>query len=507
MCGVCGIVGREPVNRDLYEALNLLQHRGQDAAGIMTFDQERQRFLQRRGNGLVRDVFLESHMERLQGNMGLGHVRYPTAGDSDPALAQPLYVNSPYGIALGHNGNLTNARELAARLFQEDMRHLNTDSDSEILLNVFARELQRRGRLKPRPEDVFAAVEAVHRNCRGAYAAVLLLSGHGMVAFRDPRGIRPLMFGRRESSRGAEYMAASESVALDVLGFEVERDIGPGEAVYIEADGRVHSRSCAPDARLTPCIFEHVYLARPDSILDGILVYKARLRQGEQLAAKIKREGPGAIDVVIPVPDTGRVAAQIIAHELGVKFREGLMKNRYVGRTFIMPDQEARQSSVRRKLNPIGMEFQGKNVLLVDDSIVRGNTSRQIVQLARQAGARQVHFASAAPPVRYPNVYGIDMPTAADLVAHNRSEEQVCEWIGADRLTYQDLDDLVTASAEGNRNIQEFECSIFNGKYVTGDIDQAYLERLAAQRSDSGMRKKNAAWRQNVAGGIAPTAG
>jgi len=500
MCGLCGIVGRGPVNRDLYEALNLLQHRGQDAAGIMTFDHGRQRFLQRRGNGLVRDVFLETHMERLQGNMGLGHVRYPTAGDADPALAQPLYVNSPYGIALVHNGNLTNARELAARLFQEDMRHLNTDSDSEVLLNIFARELQRRGRLRPRPEDIFAAVEAVHRNCRGAYAAIVLLSGHGMVAFRDPRGIRPLVFGRRESDRGVEYMAASESVALGALGFEIERDVGPGEAIYIEAEGSVYSRCCAPDACLVPCIFEHVYLARPDSIMDGILVYKARLRQGERLAAKIKSLGPGNIDVVIPVPDTGRVAAQIIAHELGVKFREGLMKNRYVGRTFIMPDQKTRQGSVRRKLNPIAMEFQGKNVLLVDDSIVRGNTSRQIVELARQAGARQVHFASAAAPVRYPNVYGIDMPAASDLVAHGRSAEEVCKWIGADRLTYQDLDDLVAASAGGNPHIQQFECSIFDGKYITGDIDQSYLDRLAVQRSDAGMRKKNAAWREQVAG-------
>ena len=501
MCGLCGIVGTGQVNRDLYEALNLLQHRGQDAAGIMTFDHQRQRFLQRRGNGLVRDVFLEMHMERLQGNMGLGHVRYPTAGDADPALAQPLYVNSPYGIALAHNGNLTNARELAARLFREDMRHLNTDSDSEVLLNIFARELQRRGRLQPRPEDVFAAVEAVHRNCRGAYAAIVALSGHGMAAFRDPWGIRPLILGLREGAEGVEYMVASESVALDVLGFQIERDIGPGEAVYIEANGQVHSSLCAPDARLMPCIFEHVYLARPDSIMDGILVYKARLRQGEQLAAKIKSAGPNDIDVVIPVPDTGRVAAQIIAYELGVKFREGLMKNRYVGRTFIMPDQEMRRSSVRRKLNPISMEFLGKNVLLVDDSIVRGNTSRQIVELARQAGARKVYFASAAPPVRHPNVYGIDMPAASELVAHNRSEEEVCQWIGADRLTYQNLDDLVAASAEGNPEVRGFECSVFDGKYITGDIDQSYLDQLAQQRGDASMRRKNAAWREEVAEG------
>ena len=494
MCGIAGIVGRGHVNQQLYDALTVLQHRGQDAAGIVTCDQGV--FKQRKANGLVRDVFRSEHMERLSGSYGIGHVRYPTAGSASSALAQPFYVNSPYGICLAHNGNLTNSVELRAQVFQADLRHINTDSDSEVLLNVFAHELQILGKLVPDANDIFTAVAGVHRRARGGYAVLAMIAGHGIVAFRDPNGIRPLIFGERQTGAGTEYMVASESVALDVLGFRVIRDVAPGEAVYIDVARRLHTRQCADNPRLTPCIFEHVYFARPDSIMDGISVYKARLRQGERLADKIKRLRPDHdIDVVIPIPDTSRVAAQVIAYELGVKFREGLMKNRYIGRTFIMPGQAIRKKSVRQKLNPIELEFRDKNVLLVDDSIVRGTTCNEIIQMARDVGARRVYFASAAPPVRWPNVYGIDMPSSDELVAFGRTEDEVCELIGADWLVYQDLEDLVSCSRDGNPEVQSFDCSVFNGEYVTGDVDAAYLEHLHAQRNDDSKAGRDAAAR------------
>ncbi len=494
MCGIAGIVAKTPVNQDLYDALTVLQHRGQDAAGIVTCDGGR--LNQRKANGLVRDVFRTSHMQDLKGHLGIGHVRYPTAGSSSPALAQPFYVNSPYGISLAHNGNLTNAEELTRELFQSDLRHLNTDSDSEVLLNVFAHELQRLGKLVPSADDVFAAVEGVHQRCRGGYAAVAMIAGYGVVGFRDPHGIRPAVFGVRETERGSEYMIASESVALDSLGFKLVRDIAPGEAVYIDVEGDLHIRQCADNPRLSPCIFEHVYFARPDSFMDGVSVYKARLRQGERLAEKVQRLRPDHdIDVIVPIPDSSRIAAQSMASKLGVKFREGLVKNRYIGRTFIMPGQAIRKKSVRQKLNAIGLEFKGKNVMLVDDSIVRGTTCQQIIEMARDAGANKVYFASAAPPVRYPNVYGIDMPTASELIAHGRSEEEVQELIGADWLLYQDLDDLVACSAEGSPNVQAFDCSVFTGDYITGDVDQPYLDRLQAERSDSSKSKREAKFR------------
>ncbi|TNF35471.1 MAG: amidophosphoribosyltransferase [Gammaproteobacteria bacterium] len=492
MCGIVGIVGRSDVNQALYEALAMLQHRGQDAAGIVTCDHGR--FNQRKANGLVRDVFHFRHMKQLIGTMGIGHVRYPTAGSSSPALAQPFYVNSPYGICLAHNGNLTNSEQLTEALFRADLRHVNTDSDSEVLLNVFAHELQQQGKLVPTSDDVFNAVAGVHQRCRGAYAVVAMIANGGVVGFRDPFGIRPLVFGKRETDQGPEYMMASESVALDVLGYKVIRDVAPGEAVYIDCHGNVHTRQCAERAVLKPCIFEHVYFARPDSIMDGVSIYKARLRMGEKLAAKIKRLRPDHdIDVVIPIPDTSRVSAQIIAYDLDVKFREGLMKNRYVGRTFIMPGQNMRKKSVRQKLNAIPLEFKDKNVLLVDDSIVRGTTCKQIIEMAREAGARKVYFASASPAVRYPNVYGIDMPAADELIAHGRTEEEVCRLIGADWLVYQDLEDLVAASKEGNPDIRGFDCSVFTGEYITGDVDGQYLEKIASQRSDD---KKSARDRQ-----------
>lgn len=484
MCGLVGIVSGTNANQDIYDALTVLQHRGQDAAGIVTC--EGGKLHQRKGNGLVRDVFHTRHMQRLEGNVGIGHVRYPTAGSSEPALAQPFYVNSPYGIALAHNGNLTNSEALSRELFQSDLRHLNTDSDSEVLLNVFAHELQRLGKLVPSADDIFEAVSGMHRRVRGGYAAVAMIAGYGVVGFRDPHGIRPVVFGKRETAFGTDYMIASESVALDVLGFKLVRDIAPGEAIYIDMQGHLHSRQCAAQTELIPCIFEHVYFARPDSIMDGVSVYKARLRQGEKLAEKILRERPDHdIDVVIPIPDSSRIAGQSLAHRLGVKFREGLVKNRYIGRTFIMPGQSERKKSVRQKLNAIGLEFRGKNVMLVDDSIVRGTTCRQIIEMAREAGARKVYFASAAPAVRYPNVYGIDMPTVEELIAHGRSDSDIAGLIGADWLVYQDLEDLIASSAEGSAAVEEFECAVFTGEYVTGDVDESYLAKLAADRSDS----------------------
>lgn len=489
MCGIVGIVAKSNVNQDIYDALTVLQHRGQDAAGIVTFDEGRVN--QRKGNGLVKDVFHTRHMQRLTGNMGVGHVRYPTAGSSSPALAQPFYVNSPYGISLAHNGNLTNSAKLSKELFQSDLRHLNTDSDSEVLLNIFAHELQRMGKLAPSPTDIFAAVEGVHSRCNGGYGVVAMIANYGVVAFRDPNGIRPLVYGQRESAAGTEYMIASESVALDTLGYKLVRDILPGEALFISLDGQLHNQQCAQNPKSSPCIFEHVYFARPDSIMDGVSVYKARLRQGEKLAAKVLRLRPDHdIDVVIPIPDSSRIAGQSMAHKLGVKFREGLVKNRYIGRTFIMPGQSQRKKSVRQKLNPIGLEFKDKNVMLVDDSIVRGTTCKQIIQMARDAGAAKVYFASAAPPVRYPNVYGIDMPSAKELIAHDRSEQEICELIGADWLVYQDLNDLVDSSAEGSPNISQFDCSVFNGDYVTADIDDAYFVQLDAVRNDKSKNNR-----------------
>jgi len=491
MCGVVGIVGQSPVNVRLYDSLTMLQHRGQDAAGIATCSDGK--VYQQKGNGLVKDVFQEAQMERLAGNMGIGHVRYPTAGSSSPALAQPFYVNSPYGISLAHNGNLTNTEELMEQLFKTGLRHVNTDSDSEVLLNIFAFELQQRGKLIPEPDDIFSAISKLHEYCRGAYAVTAMIANYGIVAFRDPLGIRPLVFGEKETENGLEYMVASESVALDVQGFKVVRDVAPGEAIFIEPNGKLHSKQCAQSPGLVPCIFEHVYFARPDSIIDGISVYKARLRMGEKLAEKIVRERPEFdIDVVIPVPDTSRVAAQILAHNLNVKFREGLMKNRYIGRTFIMPGQTQRKKSVRQKLNAIDLEFRGKNVLLVDDSIVRGTTCQQIIQMARDAGAKKVYFASAAPAIRYPNVYGIDMPSAEELIAHGRTEEEVCQAIGADWLIYQDLEDLVESARGEYTDIDRFENSVFTGDYVTGDVDEAYLQRLDARRNDKAKAQVSA---------------
>ena len=483
MCGIAGIVAKSNVNQPLYDALTVLQHRGQDAAGMVTCHDGR--FALRKDNGLVRDVFEQRHMQRLVGNMGIGHVRYPTAGSSSSSEAQPFYVNSPYGITLAHNGNLTNAEAIKQDLFAADLRHINTNSDSEVLLNVFANELHRLGKIQPKAEDIFAAVEEVHKRCEGGYAVIAMITGYGIVGFRDPNGIRPIVYGKRETAKGVEYMIASESVALDALGFEVVRDVAPGEAVYIDVDGNLSTQQCAEHPRLVPCIFEHVYLARPDSLIDNISVYKARLRMGEKLADKILRDRPEHdIDVVIPIPDTSRTSALQLANKLGVIFREGFIKNRYIGRTFIMPGQAIRKKSVRQKLNPIGLEFKGKNVLLVDDSIVRGTTCRQIVEMAREAGANKVYFASASPPVRYPNVYGIDMPSASELMAHGRSEQEIEKVIGCDWLIYQDLPDLIDAAREGNPEVAEFDCSVFNGNYVTGNIDQAYLDRLEAKRND-----------------------
>jgi amidophosphoribosyltransferase len=497
MCGIVGIVATSPVNQRLYDALTVLQHRGQDAAGIVTSAEGE--LFQRKGSGLVRDVFQERHMLQLRGNVGIGHVRYPTAGCDRASEAQPFYVNAPYGICLAHNGNLTNATELAEVLIREDRRHLNTESDSEVLLNVFASELQRVGTPRVTPADVFAALSAVYRRCRGGYAVVAMIIGHGILGFRDPHGIRPLVLGKRDSSKGSEYMLASESVALDMLGFELVRDVAPGEVVFIDEQGRLYAQQCVAGARHTPCIFEYVYFARPDSIIDNISVYKSRLRMGERLAEQIRRDRPQHdIDVVIPIPDTSRTSALQVAQLLGVKYREGFIKNRYIGRTFIMPGQELREKSVRSKLNAIDLEFRGKNVLLVDDSIVRGTTSAQIIDMAREAGARKVYFASAAPPVRFPNVYGIDMPAASELVAANRSVEEVAAVIGADWLIYQSLDDLVHSVRHDNAKIEEFDTSCFSGEYVTGDVTPQYLERVQSERSDDAKARRRSERRRRL---------
>jgi amidophosphoribosyltransferase len=484
MCGIIGIVSHSEVNQALYDGLTVLQHRGQDAAGIMTCDQAGKFFL-RKDNGLVKDVFHTRHMLRLKGQMGIGHIRYPTAGCSSSAESQPFYVNSPFGIALAHNGNLTNTKVLKEALFETDRRHLNTDSDSEVLLNVLAHELQNSSQLRPQPEDIFKAVSEVHRRVRGAYAAVAMIADVGVIAFRDPYGIRPVVIGKRQTEQGVEYMVASESVAVDTLDFELVRDVAPGECVFIDKSGNFYSQQCAENPSLTPCIFEYVYFARPDSMMDGISVHKSRMRMGTMLAEKIRREFPEHdIDVVIPIPDTSRSAALQLSYDLDVVYREGFIKNRYIGRTFIMPGQTMRKKSVRQKLNAIDLEFKGKNVLLVDDSIVRGTTSQQIVQMARDAGANKVYLASAAPPVRYPNVYGIDMPSADEFVAHNRSIEQIAEELGVDKLFYQELSDLV-AAIKKKSNVEQFDTSCFDGEYITGDVDDNYLYYIDALRNDA----------------------
>ena len=490
MCGVVGVVSKSEVSQTIYDALTILQHRGQDAAGIATCKEDK--FFLRKQLGLVRDVFREQHMLRLRGPMGIGHVRYPTAGSQDRELAQPMYVNSPYGISISHNGNLTNSEELSKVLIEEDLRHLNTDSDSEVLLNVFAHELQKQGSSEPSPKEIFTAVRATHKRVRGAYSTVIMINGIGLVGFRDPFGIRPLIVGRKDNDLlGSEYMIASESIVLDVLGFEVMNDVSAGEAVFVNLDGEIHIQACIDNPIHTPCIFEYVYLARPDAVIDKISVHKSRLRMGEALAEKIMKTIPDHdIDVVIPIPDSSTTSALQLASTLGLKYREGFVKNRYIGRTFIMPFQEKREKSVRQKLNPIELEFEEKVVLLVDDSIVRGTTSRKIIEMARTAGAKKVYFASAAPPIRYQNVYGIDMAATTELIAHQRTEEEVCASIGADWLIYQDLDDLIQAASEGNPNIQQFECSIFDGNYVTSDIDADYLKNLERNRNDKTKKEK-----------------
>ncbi|AJQ94995.1 amidophosphoribosyltransferase [Gynuella sunshinyii] len=493
MCGIAGIHAYSPVNQSLYDALTVLQHRGQDAAGIVT--EQDGKFFLRKSNGLVRDVFHTRHMTRLKGNTGIGHVRYPTAGSASSAESQPFYVNSPYGIVLAHNGNLTNQQQLVRDLFKADLRHVNTTSDSEVLLNVFAHELQLQGKLQPTEVDIFAAVESLFKRCRGAYAVVAMISGYGMLGIRDPYGIRPLVYGQRTDSRGrTEYMIASESVALDALGFTIIRDVQPGEVVYINAQGELFTKKCGPSLTQTSCIFEYVYFARPDSFIDGSSVYRARVRMGEYLANKIMQEHPEHdIDVVIPIPESSRTSALELANHLGVKFREGFVKNRYIGRTFIMPGQAMRKKSVKQKLNPIGLEFKDKNVLLVDDSIVRGTTCQQIIEMARESGANKVYFASAAPAIRYPNVYGIDMPAKYELIAHDRTDQEVGTAIGADWLVYQDLEDLIKAATPSDEvdGAREFDCSVFNGKYVTGDIDEQYLAALEASRNDSARETKD----------------
>jgi len=483
MCGIIGIVSNQEVNQNLYDGLIVLQHRGQDAAGIVTCEDDR--LYMRKANGLVRDVFQTRHMLRLKGNMGIGHVRYPTAGCFSSAEAQPFYVNSPYGITLAHNGNLTNAEQLRKDLFKEDLRHINTDSDSEVLLNILAHELHTGNKIDISVADIFNAVKGVHRRCSGAYAVVAMITGKGILAFRDPYGIRPLAYGERKTEQGTDIVVASESVAIDALGFDLVRDIAPGEAIFIDATGKYHTLQCAENPILSPCIFEHVYFARPDSIIDGISVYKARLRMGDYLAKKIMREMPDHdIDVVLPIPDTSRTSALQLSYTLGIKYSEGFIKNRYIGRTFIMPGQKERKKSVRQKLNAIEIEFRGKNVLLVDDSIVRGTTSKQIIQMARDAGAKKVYFASAAPPVIHPNVYGIDMPAANELIGYGRTPEQIAEAIGADWLIYQDLDDLIEAVRKKVPSVTQFDTSVFNGEYITGDVTAEYLARTEACRND-----------------------
>ncbi|HTJ93995.1 MAG TPA: amidophosphoribosyltransferase, partial [Pararobbsia sp.] len=478
-----GVVAKSPVNQLIYDSLLLLQHRGQDAAGIATANGSN--FHMYKANGMVRDVFRTRNMRSLPGTTGIGQVRYPTAGSaSSEEEAQPFYVNAPYGIILAHNGNLTNWQQLKEEMFRIDRRHLNTNSDTEVLLNVLAHELQlTSAALSLDAQTVFNAVSGVHKRVKGSYAIVALIAGYGLLAFRDPYGIRPLSLGKQETARGVEWIVASESVAIEGIGFEFVRNLLPGEAVFIDLEGNISSQQCADNPSLYPCIFEYVYLARPDSVLDGVPVYNARLLMGNYLADKIRRELPDVeIDVVMPIPDSSRPAAMQVANKLGVEYREGFFKNRYVGRTFIMPGQAVRKKSVRQKLNAMGVEFKGKNVLIVDDSIVRGTTSQEIVQMARDAGAKKVIFASAAPPVRFPNVYGIDMPTRGELVAHGRTDDEVAKLIGADYLVYQDLEDMKRAIRDINPALNDFESSCFDGKYITGDITDGYLDRIEQAR-------------------------
>ena len=491
MCGIVAVYGTNQVVHDIYESLTVLQHRGQDASGILTnYDGK---IALRKSLGLVRDGFSYRHINRLKGNLGIGHVRYPTAGHAESsAEAQPFYVNSPYGIGLAHNGNLINSSILKNNLFSEDLRHINTKSDSEILLNIFAHELQLHGNDSFTPDDVFYAVAGVHRRVKGAYSVVALIADRGIVAFRDPMGIRPLCFGERTINGKKEIMVASESVALDSTGYKLIRDVKPGEAVFIDTEGNVHTRLSSDKTGYTPCIFEYVYFARPDTILDGISVYRARMRMGQNLAKKIKKEWKSHnIDVVIPIPDTSRIAALELSTSLKVPFREGFIKNRYIGRTFIMPEQMQRIQSVKRKLNAIGSEFKGKNVLLVDDSIVRGTTSKQIIEMAREAGAKKVYMASAAPPVKFPNVYGIDMPASNEFVAYEKTEKEISDFIGADKLFYQNLDDLIMSVREEGSPIQKFDASCFDGKYVTEDVTQDYLKELDTVRNDASKQKQS----------------
>ncbi|CAM3063648.1 amidophosphoribosyltransferase [Cupriavidus taiwanensis] len=486
MCGIVGVVSSTPVNQLIYDSLLLLQHRGQDAAGIATANGST--FHMHKANGLVRDVFRTRNMRGLPGNAGIGQVRYPTAGSaSSEEEAQPFYVNAPYGIILAHNGNLTNWQQLREEMFRRDRRHINTHSDTEVLLNVLADELQRASNgMALDPETIFKAVAGMHRRVRGSYAISAQIAGYGMLAVRDPFGIRPLCLGSVETPTGKEWMVASESVALEGIGYKFERDVAAGEAIFIDLDGKLYSKQCADNPVLTPCIFEYVYLARPDSCIDGVPVYDARLRMGDYLAEKIRQEvSAGDIDVVMPIPDSSRPAAMQVANRLGVNYREGFFKNRYVGRTFIMPGQAVRKKSVRQKLNAMGVEFKGKNVLIVDDSIVRGTTSFEIVQMARDAGANKVIFASAAPPVKFPNVYGIDMPTRSELVAHGRTHEEIAKIIGADKLVYQDVEAMKQAVRDINPALNDFDASCFDGRYITGDIDEAYLDRLETARSQA----------------------
>lgn len=490
MCGIVGVVGNNSVAQTLFDAMTVMQHRGQDAAGMITVDKGM--FHLRKANGLVRDVFRNRHMQRLTGNKGIAHVRYPTAGTSSSAEAQPFYVNSPYGIALAHNGNLTNAQELQEEVLRISKRHINTTSDSELLLNILADELQSCTNLTLEPSDVFDAVSNVHSRVRGAYAVVAAIIGNGILAFRDPHGIRPLAIGKRTTEEGDEYMVASESVALDAVDFTFIRDVAPGEAVYITQEGQLFTQQCAEEPTHVPCIFEFVYFARPDSFIDGMSVYASRVNMGKKLGQKIAREWADLdIDVVIPIPETSIDIALQIASELELPYRQGFVKNRYIGRTFIMPGQTMRKKSVRKKLNAIKSEFSGKNVLLVDDSIVRGTTSEQIIEMAREAGAKKVYFASAAPEIRFPNVYGIDMPTSNELIAHGREIDEICELIKADGLIYQDIEDLKAAVSEENPEISEFETSVFDGNYITGDVTHSYLEHLDLLRNDASKAVQN----------------
>ena len=484
MCGIVGAISSAPANQLLYDALLLLQHRGQDAAGIVTM--QGTKCFMHKARGMVRDVFRTRNMRALPGNIGLGQVRYPTAGNAySEEEAQPFYVNAPFGIVLVHNGNLTNAHALKAELFDIDRRHINTESDTEVLINVLAHEIELAARDLPlTPDAIFRAVAAVHRRVKGSYAVIALIAGYGLLAFRDPFGIRPLCYGELQTDEGVEYMVASESVAIEGTGRRVLRDLAPGEALFIDVDGRAHTRQCAERPSHHPCMFEFVYLARPDSVLDGISVYQARLNLGETLAKRvISTMPPSEIDVVIPIPESSRPSAMQLAQKLGKPYREGFVKNRYVGRTFIMPGQAVRKKSVRQKLNAIGVEFKGRNVLLVDDSIVRGTTSKEIVQMAREAGARKVYMASAAPPVRFPNVYGIDMPTREELIAADRSVEQIREYIGADVLIYQDVDAMKRVVRALNPKLDGFEASCFDGDYITGDISASDFAAIEAQRT------------------------